>query len=148
MRFRMTRHGLAAALGALALAGTAAQAADGKAYVSNQNGDVSVLDLATMEVVGEINVAGSPRGIGVTGDGTLLVVATRDSGAVQIVDRATGNVLKTVPIGKNPEFVRVRGDLAFVSFEPASKGGPPPKPGSKEAEQAKEDDDDNDEEME
>ena len=145
MNFRMTRHGLAAALGVLALAGTAAQAADGKAYVSNQDGDVSVLDLATMEVVGEINVAGSPRGIGVTSDGTLLVVATRDSGAVQIVDRATGNVLKTVPIGKNPEFVRVRGDLAFVSFEPASKGGPPPKPGSKEAEKAKDDDDDNDE---
>ena len=72
MRFRMTRHGLAAALGVLALAGTAAQAADGKAYVSNQDGDVSVLDLATMEVVGEINVAGSPRGIGVTSDGTLL----------------------------------------------------------------------------
>jgi DNA-binding beta-propeller fold protein YncE len=30
--------------------------------------------------------------------------------------------------------VRVRGDHAFVSFEPASVGGPPPKPGSREAE--------------
>ena len=50
-----------------------------------------------------------------------------------MIDRATGKVLRHIPIGKNPEFVRVRGDYAFVSFEPAAVGGPPPKPGSAEA---------------
>ena len=34
----------------------------------------------------------------------------------------------------NPEFVRVYGDKAYVTYEPSSKSGPPPKPGSKEAE--------------
>jgi YVTN family beta-propeller protein len=40
--------------------------------------------------------------------------------------------------------VRIRGNYAFVSFEPASIGGPPPKPGSAEAkalEEAREKDD-------
>jgi YVTN family beta-propeller protein len=54
--------------------------------------------------------------------------------------------LKRVPIGKNPEFVRIRGNRAFVSFEPASQGGPPPKPGSEEAKAlAAEREDDNEE---
>src|SRR5512139_1065458 len=139
MRSQMARHALTAILGALALLGTGAHAADpaGKAYVSNQDGDITVIDLDKLEAVGEIKVGGSPRGIGVTSDGSMLVVARREDGTVVIIDRASGNIVKTVPIGKNPEFVRVRGDQAFVSFEPAAKGGPPPKPGSKEAEKLK-----------
>jgi len=106
----------------------------GVAYVSNQNGNVTVIDLATFEPVEEIDVgAPGPRGIGVTADGKLLVTANVDGGDLSLVDRATGKLLKRVPIGKNPEFVRIRGNRAFVSFEPASQGGPPPKPGSEEA---------------
>ncbi len=108
--------------------------AGGVAYVSNQKGNVTTIDLRTFETVAEIDVGGaSPRGIGVTADGKLLVVASRDKGDLAVVDLATGKVVKRIAIGKNPEFVRVRGDHAFVSFEPASAGGPPPKPGSKAA---------------
>jgi len=117
----------------------------GVAYVSNQKGNVTVIDLATFEPVSEIDVgAPGPRGIGVTADGKLLVTANVDGGDISLVDRETGKLLKRVPIGKNPEFVRIRGDRAFVSFEPASLGGPPPKPGSDEAKAlaaAREDDD-------
>jgi YVTN family beta-propeller protein len=141
LSFRMARQA-AALLGACAFAAAAHAQDAGTAYVSNQDGDITVVDLARLEVVSEIKVGGSPRGIGVTSDGALLVVARRDDGTVALIERATGKLLKTVPIGKNPEFVRVRGDLAFVSFEPASKGGPPPKPGSAEAAKAKEEDDD------
>ncbi|CAN0415267.1 unnamed protein product [Phaeothamnion confervicola] len=49
------------------------------------------------------------------------------------MDRKTGKIIRHIKIGENPEFVRIRGNQAFVSFEPASVGGPPPKPGSKEA---------------
>ncbi|MBN9203234.1 amine dehydrogenase large subunit [Methylibium petroleiphilum] len=117
----------------------------GLAYVSNQNGELSVIDLATMEVTKEFSSPGKePRGLGVTADGKLLVTANRADGNISVIDRETGKLLSTVVIGKNPEFVRTRGHMAFVSFEPASDGKPPPKPGSPEAmaaEKAKDDDD-------
>ncbi len=117
----------------------------GMAYVSNQKGNVTVIDLDTFEPVAEIDVGTlGPRGIGVTADGKLLVTANVDGGDISLIDRASGELLKRIPIGKNPEFVRIRGNRAFVSFEPASLGGPPPKPGSAEAKAlaaAREDDD-------
>ena len=117
----------------------------GMAYVSNQKGNVTVIDLDTFEPVAEIDVGTlGPRGIGVTADGKLLVTANVDGGDISLIDRTSGELLKRIPIGKNPEFVRIRGNRAFVSFEPASLGGPPPKPGSAEAKAlaaAREDDD-------
>jgi YVTN family beta-propeller protein len=118
----------------LAVSSVAAHAADasGVAYVSNQNGDVSVIDLATMEVSGSISAYGKePRGIGVTADGKLLVLANREGGRVAVIDRASGKLLRHVPVGSNPEFVRTRGHLAFVSYEPSSTGKAPPKAGAK-----------------
>ena len=106
----------------------------GLAYVSNQNGELSVIDLATMEVTHEFSSPGKePRGLGVTADGKLLVTANRADGNISVIDRETGKLLSTIAIGKNPEFVRTRGHMAFVSFEPASDGKPPPKAGSPEA---------------
>jgi YVTN family beta-propeller protein len=123
-----------------------ANAADrGKAYVSNQDGGVSVIDINTLSTIGNIDVKGEgPRGLAVTDDGKLLVVATRENGSVSLIDTATNEVIKQIPVGQNPEFVRVRGNFAFVSYEPSAKGGPPPAPGSaaaKEAEKAAKDDD-------
>ena len=113
-------------------------AAGGVAYVSNQKGNVTTIDLDTFETVGEIDIGGgAPRGLGVTADGKLLVVASRDKGDLAVVELASRKVVRRIPIGKNPEFVRVRGNQAFVSFEPASAGGPPPKPGSTEAAELK-----------
>jgi len=124
-----------ALVGATLLAGMPAIAADkGMAYVTNQKGNITVIDLDTLATVSEIDVGSEgPRGIGVTADGKLLVTANGDDGDISVLDRVAGKLIKRIPIGKNPEFVRVRGDMAFVSFEPASKGGPPPKPGSAEA---------------
>jgi len=99
------------------------------AYVTNQKGGVSVIDLGTMQVIGQIDVkAQDPRGIGVTEDGKLLITANKD-GNITVVNTDTREVVKQIEVGKNPEFVRIKGNLAFVSFEPSSKGGPPPKPG-------------------
>jgi YVTN family beta-propeller protein len=113
-------------------------AASNVAYVSNQNGNITVIDLKTFTAGAEIDLGkATPRGIGITADGKTLVVASRDSGDVLLVDLATRKIANRVPVGKNPEFVRVRGNQAFVSFEPAADGGPPPKPGSKEAQELK-----------
>lgn len=118
----------------------AAVASAGFAYVTSQDAGVSVIDLNTMEVVKTFDVkATSPRGLGVTTDGKKLVVATRENESISVIDTATGEVLQQIAVGKNPEFVRIKGDFAYVSSEPSSKGGPPPKPGAKPEE---EDDDD------
>ena len=111
--------------------GMNANAADrGKAYVSNQDGGVSVIDLNTLTTTTTIDVKGEgPRGLAVSEDGKLLVVATRDNGSVSVIDTATNEVIKQIPVGQNHEFVRIKGNYAYVSYEPSSKGGPPPAPG-------------------
>jgi YVTN family beta-propeller protein len=102
----------------------------GVAYVSNQDGGVSVIDLETLVITGSLDTqAKSPRGLGVTSDGKLLITANKGDGNVSVIDTATGKLIQHIAIGKNPEFVRILGDYAFVSFEPSSAGGPPPKPG-------------------
>lgn len=114
-----------------------------QAYVTSQNTGVSVLDLATLQTTGSFDLAGKgPRGIGVTRDGKRLVVATRETGGVTLLDAVTGAEVGHIKVGKNPEFVRIRGDRAFVSYEPSAKAGPPPKPGEAPAKG----DDDGDEE--
>lgn len=134
----------AALLLALGLAAASAtQAADkGVAYVSNQDGGVTVIDLSTMKAKGQFDTgAGGPRGLGVTADGKFLITANRDGSNISVIDTATGKVVKQIPIGKNPEFVRVEGDKAYISYEPSSKGGPPPKPGAKPVEEEEDNDD-------
>jgi YVTN family beta-propeller protein len=140
-------HFLSATAVSMTLAINAEAQDKGKAYISTQDAGISVVDIETMELIGDIDVkAPGPRGIGITDDGKLLVVATRDNGSVSIIDTSSHEVLKKIMIGQNPEFVRIKGDFAFVSYEPSSKGGPPPTPGSAEAlAAAKEDDDDDNE---
>ncbi len=113
-------------------------ASAGVAYVTSQDAGVSVIDLATMQVVKQLDIkAIAPRGLGITDDGKKLIVATRENESISVVDTATGEVLQQIKVGKNPEFVRVSGNFAYISSEPSAKGGPPPKPGAEE-----EDDDD------
>ena len=107
----------------------------GTAYVTSQDAGVSVIDLATMQVVKTFDVkAAGPRGLGVTDDGKKLIVATRENGSISVIDTATGEVTQQVEVGKNPEFVRISGNFAYVSSEPSAKAGPPPAPGAKPAE--------------
>jgi YVTN family beta-propeller protein len=116
----------------------------GVAYVTSQDAGVSVIDLATMKVVKNIDVkAAGPRGLGVTDDGKKLIVATRENGSISVIDTATGEVTQQIEVGKNPEFVRIKGNFAYISSEPSAKAGPPPKPGEKPAE----DDDDAEEKI-
>ncbi|PKO47233.1 MAG: hypothetical protein CVU29_03500 [Betaproteobacteria bacterium HGW-Betaproteobacteria-22] len=127
-----------------ATAAEASVSAGGFAYVTSQDAGVSVVDLATMEVIKQFDVkAEGPRGLGVTDDGKKLIVATRENESISVIDTATGEVLQQIHVGKNPEFVRINGNFAYISSEPSAVGGPPPKPGAKEE---RDDDDDDDEE--
>lgn len=111
----------------------------GVAYVTNQKGNITVIDLASLEAISEIDVDGKgPRGIGITADGKTMVVANVDGGDITLIDRESGEIIKHIEIGENPEFVRVIGNRAYISFEPASLGGPPPTPGSEAAQKLEE----------
>ena len=105
----------------------------GFAYISSQKGNVLVMSLENFEIISEIEVGLGNRGIGITEDGSKLVVAVKSTNDLAVVDLKTNKVSKRIFIGKNPEMVRVRDGKAFVTFEPAAIGGPPPKPGSDEA---------------
>jgi DNA-binding beta-propeller fold protein YncE len=119
-----------------AIAGT-----KGLAYVSNQDGGVTVIDLETMETKDGVNVGTKGlRGIGITSNGKWLVTANKDDGNISVIDTSSVANPKFIAIGKNPEFVRVLGDRAYITYEPSSKGGPPPKSGA-EAGKENEDDD-------
>ena len=121
------------------LAATSAFADAGKAYVSDQDGGVSVIDLDTMEATGTLDIqAKGPRGIGITPDGKWLVTANKDDNNISIIDTATNALVKQVAIGKNPEFVRVRGYIAYVTYEPSPTTGGAQQP----TEPAAKDDDD------
>lgn len=125
-------------LAGLSVISNATAAPKGWAYVSNQEGGVTVIDLDSMAASSAIDVkAKSPRGLGITPDGKWLVTANKDDGNISVIDTASGKVTRHIAVGKNPEFVRVVGEIAYVSYEPSSKGGPPQKHG-----QAEEDDDD------
>jgi len=111
----------------------------GLAYVSNQDGGVEIIDLETLEFKSSVDIgAKGPRGIGITINGKWLVTANKDDSNISIVDTSGATPPKLVIVGKNPEFVRIKGDRAFITYEPSSKSGPP-KSGP---ETAKDDDDD------
>lgn len=137
MKFTLSK--LLVALSFTAFAMSTYAGSKGLAYVSNQDGGVGVIDLETMETTKTLDIqAKGPRGIGITADGKWLVTANKDDDNISIIDTATGSVVKQVKVGKNPEFVRVRGYMAYVTYEPSPTTG-----GAKQqaAPAAKEDDD-------
>jgi len=109
------------------------------AYVSNQNGGVTVIELDTLAPVATIDIqAKGPRGIGITGDGKYLLTANKDSGNISVIDTATREVTKHIAIGINPEFIRVYGNRAYVSYEPsAGEGKPEAEPDGKSGKEEK-----------
>jgi len=113
----------------------------GVAYVSNQEGAVTVIDVGTMEIKGTLDIAAKgPRGIGVTADGKWLVTANKDNSNISVVDTASGKLVKQIPIGKNPEFVRVFGNIAYVTFEPSFQAGTIPQKTSKDKKESEDED--------
>ncbi len=98
-------------------------------YVSNEgSGDVSILDLASGEVLRTVPVGKRPRGLRVSGDGRLLYVAVSGSavsppgttvaapppdhsadGVVEL-DTATGRILRVLSVGHDPESLALTPD--------------------------------------
>ena len=95
------------------------------AYITNERGGVSVLNLDDLSFGRSLDVGGEgPRGLGVTSDGRFLVTANKGTSDISVLDTGSGAVVRRIPVGKNVEFVRVYGDLAYVTYEPGGSGAP------------------------
>lgn len=120
----------------LALSLIAEAKAGSTAFVTNEHAGVSVIDLDQMTVLREIETDGDgPRGLGVSADGKTLITANKGTSDVSVLDIESGKLIRKIRVGKNVEFVRVLGELAYVTYEPSGPGAPG------EAKKGKDDDD-------
>lgn len=99
-------------------------APQGKFYITNQEGPVSIYSLADYSKLGEISVGQGGRGMGLVDDERLLAVAVPATNDIAIIDLATRTVVRRVLVGHNPEIVRVQGMLAYTTLDPQAKGSP------------------------
>jgi YVTN family beta-propeller protein len=103
------------------------------AYVSEEEGGISVIDLSTLKVIrsgGPSDLA--PRGLAVTFDGKYVITSNKNAGDSAVFSTPDLKLLKRIKIGDGPEFIKINpaGDRLFATFEPSAKGGPPGTAGS------------------
>lgn len=99
------------------------------AYVTEEGGKVDQIDLATMKVTRSVEPPDiAPRGEAVSFDGKYLITADQDTSDIAIFSTPKLQLVMKQHVGDSPEFVRINpaGTRVFVTFEPGSKGGPPP----------------------
>jgi DNA-binding beta-propeller fold protein YncE len=98
------------------------------AYVSEEEGGISVIDLKTLKVIRSAGPSDlAPRGLAVTFDGKYVVTANKNTGDGAVFSTPDLHLLQRIPIGASPEFIKINpaGDRLFATFEPSSEGGPP-----------------------
>lgn len=82
---------------------------------------VAVIDTATDQRVGQVEVAGRPASLASTTDGAFLLVASRDANTVTVIDRERREVVQIFAeedgIGRDPRHIVMSpdGSRAFVS---------------------------------
>ena len=95
------------------------------AYVSDEKGGITVIDLKTLDILKQIDLKGvEPRGISLTSDGRYLVTANKDTSDASVIDTRSFRTVRRIHIGTNPEFLKLHpsGKWLFTSHEPASAG--------------------------
>jgi DNA-binding beta-propeller fold protein YncE len=103
------------------------------AYVSEEDGAISVLDLKTLSVVRRVQPQDvAPRGVAVTVDGKYLVTSDKNTQDLAVFNTPELRLVQRLPLGSSPEFLKLNpsGDRVFATFEPSSTGGPGKPPGS------------------
>lgn len=101
------------------------------AYVTEEEGGISVIDLNTMKVIRRVHPDDfAPRGLAVTFDGKYLITSNKNSSDLAVFNTPRLDLMKRLHIGQGPEFVKLNpaGDRLFATFEPASQGRPPAAP--------------------
>lgn len=103
------------------------------AYVSEEDGTISVLDLKTLSVVRRVQPQEvAPRGLAVTADGKYLITSNKNTKDAAVFSTPELRLVKRLGLGSSPEFLKLNpsGDRIFATFEPSSAGGPGKPPAS------------------
>jgi DNA-binding beta-propeller fold protein YncE len=103
------------------------------AYVTEEEGGISVLDLSTLKVIRRVQPNDiAPRGIAVTPDGKYLITSNKDTSDIAIFSTPRLRLVRRIHVGHSPEFIKINpaGDRLFATFEPGTKSGPPKPPGA------------------
>lgn len=98
------------------------------AYVSEEEGGISEIDLNTMKVVRRVRPSDiAPRGLAITFDGKYVITSNKDTSDIAIFSTSDLDLVKRIRIGDNPEFIKIdpSGSRLFATYEPSSQGGPP-----------------------
>lgn len=101
------------------------------AYVSEEEGSITVIDLRTLKAIRRIHPTDvQPRGIAVTLDGKYLITANKNTSDIAVFTTPRLDLVKRIHIGHSPEFIKIdsAGDRVFATFEPGTSGGPPGAP--------------------
>jgi WD40 repeat protein len=104
------------------------------AYVSEEEGGISVIDLSTLKVIQRVQASDlSPRGLAVTFDGKYVVTSNKNTKDAAVFSTPDLTLVKRIHVGESPEFIKIdpSGDRIFTTFEPSSGGGPPGAPKAK-----------------
>ncbi len=87
----------------LALLLGCAPAGAGEAFITDQTGDeVSVLDLASRQVVARIPISGKPAGIAMARDGRTAYVTSPEAKFVSVIDTVSRKVVARIAIPDTP----------------------------------------------
>jgi len=96
------------------------------AYVSEEPGAISVIDLRTLRVIRRVELSDfAPRGIAITYDGQYLITANKNTSDIAVFSTPRLRLLKRLRIGQGPEFVKINpaGTRLFATVEsPSPKG--------------------------
>lgn len=108
----------AAALAALGLAEAAEPQpppARLKLYVTNSAGDnIHVIDLRSLQVIGEIKTGDHPHGAAVSADGKRFFTTVESDHTLRVIDTASDRTLLTVKLTERPNQCAVTPDGKFV----------------------------------
>ncbi|HXM59865.1 MAG TPA: beta-propeller fold lactonase family protein [Terriglobales bacterium] len=98
------------------------------AYVSEEEGGISVINLSTLRVTRRVQPSDvAPRGLAVSLDGKYVMTSNKNTSDMAVFSTPSLRLLKRIHIGESPEFIKINpaGDRIFATFEPSSDGGPP-----------------------
>jgi YVTN family beta-propeller protein len=80
----------------------------GVAVVANEkSSSVSIVDLATQEVLASIPVGKAPRGVAIDREMNIAVVGSSHDDVITVIDLNTYEALADIPVGKAPEGIAI-----------------------------------------
>lgn len=95
---------------------SAARAQDVRLYVDNSEGDdVSVIDLKTLNIVGDIHLADKVHGLAIQGDGRRLFATIESDNTLRVVETADNKIIATIQLTGRPNQCAVTPDGHYVA---------------------------------